>query len=143
MVYVGSNDNNIYALDLAGGMASTVTASWHLAAGFTTVRKLTVNAVSRGGSVAVSCTGRGCPFGHKIVRSARRVAEITGLLKGAHLRPGTRVAVWITAPDEPERVVTFTIRRGALPAEMKRSVAVGRPQPQMRPKEPMAGLGSF
>ena len=119
-MYVGSGngDDNVYAFDLAGGTESTLAAGWHATPGSTTVRKLTVDAVLRGGSVTVSCTGHGCPFTHKTVKNVRDAA-LAGLFAGARLRPGTGVRVTIAAPHLRERVLVFVIRHGRRPIELR------------------------
>lgn len=124
-VYAGSGDGHLYAFDLAGGLSSTVAANWQIAPGYTTVRRLTVNAMPRHAMVSVSCAGRGCPFHYRTVSVANRVAAMAGLFAKARLRPGASIGISIAAPHAPGKTMTYTIRRGAPPAEAQRCTASG------------------
>jgi hypothetical protein len=127
VVYIGSADDRLYAFDLAGGLASAVAANWHVATGYTHMRRLTVNAVPRHATVTVSCAGPGCPFAEETVRDPGRVVALANPLQTARLRPGTHVKVSIAASHAPGKVVTYTIRHKAPPEEAQLCMAsIGR-----------------
>jgi hypothetical protein len=90
-------------------LAAAVAARWTVHRTYTTVRRLQVTRAPDGATVEVVCAGRGCPF-------KERTSGLTvGALRGAKLRPGTRVQVRIDAPGMIGRVFEYTIRASKQP----------------------------
>jgi hypothetical protein len=84
---------------------------------YTKILRLTVMNVPSGGVVAVKCTGHGCPFRSRTVSvSHERDVALGGLFHGAHLYPGARIKVSVTAPNEVGKVWVLTVLSGQPPS---------------------------
>ena len=90
----------------------------------TSVRKLEVVRMPAGGRVALSCTGKGCPFRSiaPIAPNARGVALLTRNFRTAKLRPGAVVRVVISTPGAQTKTTSFTVRNRLAP---RRATATG------------------
>jgi hypothetical protein len=91
--------------------------TWSFSASFTSALELSVSPLPAHARVAVLCRGGGCPFSRRSLTSKRRKLDLEPLLKGKRLRPGARLSLQITAPDDVGEVVTFTINSGKAPTE--------------------------
>ncbi len=83
--------------------------------------------------VTVTCDGRGCPF--KLRRKTtdqHGEVSLTKLFAGRRLRQGTRVEVFVAAPNMITKVTRFDIRRGVTPSGKSLCVPVGQLTPQRR-----------
>jgi hypothetical protein len=106
-------------------IASHVSAVWHAAAKFTTVKQLTVTGIPAGATVTVRCSGKGCPFSSKSrASSGGGTTKLVGLFnfttrakKGKRARRVVsklavkdHVEIQVTAPGKIGRDVLFVIR---------------------------------
>jgi DNA-binding beta-propeller fold protein YncE len=96
---------------------------------FTTVDSLTVAGVTKAETVTLRCTGGGCPFGKKVTQHHRGQLTLTKSFAGAHLAPGAKVQVAVTAPNSVGFVRIFTIVTGALPHSANRCMPPGSSTP--------------
>ena len=96
---------------------------------FTTVDSLTVAGVTKAETVTLRCTGGGCPFGKKVTQHHRGQLTLTKSLAGAHLAPGAKVQIAVTAPNSVGFVRIFTIVTGALPHSANRCMPPGSSTP--------------
>ena len=72
------------------------------------ITRLTVGAIPAGGRLSVGCAGRGCPFAHKAFGGKSGVS-LTRLFRKAHLKPGARITVTVTAPNSVTSVTTWVV----------------------------------
>ena len=79
--------------------------------------RLSAKRVPRGAAIALTCSGRGCPFKSKrVVRSARKAKySLLAALRHRLLRPRARLDVRVTAADGSVQRRSFAIRRGKVP----------------------------
>lgn len=97
------------------------------------VRFMRVRDAVAGAQVTVTCEGRRCPF--KVERKTtdqNGEVSLTKLFKGRRLRQGTRVEVFVGAPNMITKVTRFDIRRGVTPTGKSLCVPVGQLEPQRR-----------
>jgi hypothetical protein len=100
-------------------LRSLVSTNWQFADTFTRLRALAVRNAPAGARIALSCSGRGCPFkGTKRVTVPRALAPVTlqRFFGSARLRKGTHVILAVTAPGVVGRTYTYVIKLGELPA---------------------------
>jgi streptogramin lyase len=96
----------------------------------TTFQSMTASGIPRGGQVTLKCSGQGCPFGARTQKTRGGRANLSKLLAGAHLAPGARLQIAVTAPDRIAEVVTLTIRSGAEPLQSGLCEPPGTSTPQ-------------
>jgi hypothetical protein len=89
---------------------AAVRASWRVHRAYTSVARLIVASAPAGASVEAHCQGKGCPFAS---RAAGR--NLSTLFRGARLRPGSSVQVWIDAPGTIGRAFVYAMRRSEPP----------------------------
>ena len=92
-----------------------VTARWRVGARTTTVRLLRVNGLPRRTHVRLTCAGRGCPSRAVHTTTARGKVDLTPLLRGHALRPGTRISIHLRYRSGGGATSVYTIHRGARP----------------------------
>jgi Ca2+-binding RTX toxin-like protein len=91
-----------------------VTNIWTATARYTTVNRLLVHDISpAGASVLVNCHGDGCPFARRTFPGP--TVELTPAFRGRRLSVGTRLEIFITAPEALSKYVGFTMRRTKVP----------------------------
>ncbi len=85
---------------------------------FTVFTDLYVRRASGGSTIRLRCTGRGCSFKTKLLQVKRAQAKLTlrKLVRGARLRPGTRLRISITMPKTVGVDTTLTVRNKQNPA---------------------------
>lgn len=98
---------------------------------YSTVQDLSITALPRGSQVTLFCSGRGCPFRRRVVRSRGSQVSLTGMFAGAHLAPRTRLAIAITAVNRVGKVLLLTIQSDAEPAQVVRCQPPGARGPQV------------
>jgi hypothetical protein len=93
----------------------------------TVFRRVTVRAPA-GARIAISCTGRGCPF-HERRRtvSGRALVRIAALQR--RFRPRVRLLLLVTEPGRIGKYTRITVRRGRAPARRDACVMPGGAQP--------------
>jgi len=99
-------------------VTSTIDKSLAAFIGFTLVKRLAVLNVPAGGTVTVSCRGRGCPKLKKKSTTTTKAIRRLNLLKpfrGKKLRGGAKLELRITKPGFVGRVVRYTINAKAVP----------------------------
>jgi hypothetical protein len=125
-------DDDCAGGDRAAKMPGSIKYDWTVSARRNpTVRFMRVRDALPSVHVTVTCDGRGCPF--KLRRKITdRYGEVslTKLFKGRQLRQGTRVEVFVAAPNMITKVTRFDIRRGVTPTGKSLCVPVGRLEPQ-------------
>jgi hypothetical protein len=89
---------------------ATVRASWDVHRKYTRVARLVVTRAPDGATFEVLCAGRGCPF-----RDKQAGRNLTALFRGAKLRPGARIQLWIDAPGTIGKAFVYTIRASKVP----------------------------
>jgi hypothetical protein len=98
-----------------------------LADGGARIRLLEVRGAPHVARVTVRCTGRGCPF-----RTRRRTAS-TGRVRLSRwprvLAAGTRIEVFVTAPNVIGKYTSFRIRSGKGPRRIDRCLQPGASTP--------------
>jgi hypothetical protein len=102
-----------------GLLRSLVVSSFAYGNSATGVRALVVRNAPNGARVALACSGPGCPFkSTKRFGVARDLAavELTRFFKGAHLKPGARVTVTVTANGLVGRIYGYGFRRQDIPS---------------------------
>jgi putative metal-binding protein/hemolysin type calcium-binding protein len=102
-----------------GLLRSLVVSSFAYGNSSTGVRALVVRNAPKGARVALACSGPGCPFKttkrFTVSRDLAAVA-LTRFFKGAHLKPGARVTVTVTANGLVGRTYGYAIRRQDVPS---------------------------
>jgi hypothetical protein len=127
-------DDDCVGGDQAAKMPGSVKYDWTVSArGNPKVRFMRVRDALPSASVTITCDGRGCPFTLRR-RITDRYGEVslTKLFQGRRLRQGTRVDVFVAAPNMITKVTRFDIRRGVTPTGKSLCVPVGRLEPQRR-----------
>lgn len=95
---------------------SPVTYYFTVKAGHTKVRSLTVKRIPLGGTVAVRCHGRGCPFARAVpALHGKHAIALAPLFHAAKLRVGAQIEVRITLPGAIGKVMRFAIHRRTPP----------------------------
>jgi hypothetical protein len=95
---------------------------------YTTVDLLRIPQMVSGARVQLSCQGSGCPGG-RLFRPRSRSLNLTPLFTGSQLGPGTKIELVVTATNTIGRVVAYTTRPGATPAETVRCLPPGYRKP--------------
>lgn len=118
--------------DQAAKMPGSVKYDWTVSSRTNPkVRFMRVRDALPSAQVTITCDGRGCPF-----KLRRRITDqygevsLTKLFKGRRLRQGTRVEVFVAAPNMITKVTRFDIRRGVTPTGKSLCVPLGRLKPQ-------------
>ena len=93
-----------------GRVTSPIAFSFSSGGSFSTVKTLLVTRLPAGATVTVACHGGGCPFTQRSFGHKSRV-DLAPAFGGAHLSPGTRIVIVISAPFEVSKVATFRIHR--------------------------------
>ncbi|GAA4690101.1 virginiamycin B lyase family protein [Nocardioides conyzicola] len=109
-----------------------VTTTFSVTHGSTTVIKQLRLAKLRGGeTVAITCSGKGCPFKAKTFRHLKKGQRSFGaaLWKGSKLRPGVHVSVRVTAPKAIGRSTVLTVRKGKAPRIVQACLQPGATKP--------------
>jgi hypothetical protein len=102
-----------------GLLRSLVVSSFAYGNSSTGVRALVVRNAPKSARIALACGGPGCPF-----RATKRftvprdlaAVELTRFFKGAHLKPGARVTVTVTANGLVGRTYGYGFRREDIPS---------------------------
>ena len=90
-----------------------------------------VNNVPAGATVTVTCRGKGCPFkSRRFARNRRGEAVATKAFAKRRLRPGAVVEIRITKSGTIGRVVTFKLRKRAVPRPAVQCLPAGSTRPQ-------------
>jgi hypothetical protein len=96
----------------------------------TLVRQLGVERVPAGGSVVVSCKGKGCPFTSKAAVFSGAGSYLSeGLFKKKKLKVGTVITVTVTAPQYIGKVAQFTVRKNKQPSRVTLCLPPGASAP--------------
>jgi hypothetical protein len=82
---------------------------------YTMPQSVPITGVPKGAHVTVICQGAGCPFGQRSVTPAHGAINLASVLGGAHLQPGDKVKVVVSAPGRASVTITYKIQRGAVP----------------------------
>ena len=106
----------VAAATASGFRRVRVTARWLVRRRFTRVRRLFLRGLPPGARVQLRCRGRRCAFKRRSLPTRGGMADASRRLAGMKLRPGTVLALRITAPGAPVQVLRYTIRRGKRPA---------------------------
>ena len=98
---------------------------------YTQLVALAVRPARAGSTVRVACTGRACPVRTAVRRIARNAAklDLTSLVRGRRLRPGSRLEVRVTKPGSVGVVRRLTIRAGRGPRSESLCLAPGASRP--------------
>jgi hypothetical protein len=102
-----------FALTVRGPVGSGVRAGWHVADGYTKVRRLSVSSVPAWGAVSMRCLHKGCSYHRSwpAAASGHRALNLVGGLAHRRLKPGTVIQIRIAAPYATSaKVVRYTIR---------------------------------
>ena len=106
--------------------------SWSPFARFTLVKTLKVANAPAGGTIAIRCAGKGCPFKHKKVAVHKAgTVDLTRLFNTvrpkhvAKLAPKSRIEIAVTLPGAIGRDFAFTIRKLAAPSLSTKCLAAG------------------
>jgi len=93
-------------------LTSTIGFSVDGFVGYTVFTDLFIRRARAGSAITVRCSGRGCPFKakHRKVKHNAAKVSLRKLLRGAKLRPGTKVRVAITLRRTVGIQTTFTVR---------------------------------
>jgi hypothetical protein len=110
-------------------ITSAISWEWQYQSSFTTVKQLLVTAVPSDAKVTVGCRGGHCPFAARATTHNSRV-DLTSAFAGAHLSPGARIQLLITAPASVGKVALFTIRADAAPITVMLCLPPGARTPQ-------------
>jgi hypothetical protein len=125
------------AIPVASRIAARVTYEWAVYARFTRVRRLAVVDLPAGATVAVRCSGRGCPPRRRlrpvVVSRPTPRLNLRRPFRRRELRPGAVIEVTITAPNVFGKRVRYTIRRRAVPTRRQRCLAPGTTTPARCP----------
>jgi hypothetical protein len=114
-------------------LTSTVSNTWVVNNKYGVVKRLVINDVASGATVTIRCAGKGCPFkSRRFAAGSRGTASATKAFAKSKLRIGTVLEVRITKPDAIGRVVTFTLKKRAVPKPVVRCLPVGATKPQSR-----------
>jgi Ca2+-binding RTX toxin-like protein len=99
-------------------IASTVLNGFKVSARSTRVTKLKVTDVPAGATVALTCTGGGCPKHglSKTVAEATSTLDVRKPLNGKSLKPGAKIEIRITKAQTIGQLIRFTIRRRKAPS---------------------------
>ena len=92
-----------------------IAARWRVGARTTSVRLLRVDDLPRRTHVRFTCTGRGCPSRAVHTTTARGKLDLTPLLRGHALRPGTRISIHLRYRSGRAATSIWTFHRGARP----------------------------
>jgi len=92
-----------------------ITARWRVGSRTTAVRLLRLNSLPRRTHVRLTCAGRGCPSRAVHTTTARGKVDLTPLLRGHALRPGTRISIHLRYRSGGGTTSIYTIHRGARP----------------------------
>jgi hypothetical protein len=95
------------------------------------VLKLVVEGLDRGGTAVVTCRGRGCPLARRTIRGTGRRLNLLRLVRGARLRPGTRLEVRVHEPGKTTRVRTLRFRAGKGPVDRSLCLRPGAKRPAL------------
>jgi len=95
---------------VAGRVHPMLSWTFYYTRAYTEILALTVQNAPRHSTVLVSCAGAGCPFATRAVPVSGTSANITSLLRGHHLRPGTMIAVSVRHPGWIGKRYAFKIR---------------------------------
>lgn len=126
----GTHTFAVRAIDAAGNADATpatdafevqLPASAMLRASFTHakrttgIKRLTVQRVPSGGSVAATCHGGGCPFHNaKAFKPKHQVATLTTAFKQAQMHNHARIEISVAAPAATTKVFRLTFRKPPL-----------------------------
>ncbi|HEY8501143.1 MAG TPA: hypothetical protein VIL21_00520, partial [Solirubrobacterales bacterium] len=109
-------------------LTNAIKANWKASKTHTTVKSLTVAALTTDLSLRVSCKGRGCPFRTKTIVKKAGTQNLTQLFNFtkkvngkkrkvvSKLAVGAVVEVQVNAPDQIGKAVRYTMRKGKQPA---------------------------
>lgn len=109
-------------------LTNAIKASWKPFKTHTTVKSLTVAALTTDLSLRISCKGRGCPFRTKTIVKKAGTQNLTQLFNFtkkvngqkrkivSKLAVGAVVEVQVNAPDRIGKAVRYTMRKGKQPA---------------------------
>jgi hypothetical protein len=123
--------------DCAGGDAakritSGITFSFKWNKVFTTVGFINVAKLPAGSKLKLTCKGKGCPFKTKnlsFTKATNRAALAKYFKKGkkpARLRVGTKIDVFISAPNQIGKSAAWKTRRNKIPTFKTGCLAVGK-----------------
>jgi thrombospondin type 3 repeat protein len=114
-------------------ITSTVSNFWVVNRRYGLLNRLVVNNVPAAATVTVTCRGKGCPFkSRRFKPNSRGEAVATKAFAKRRLRPGVVLEIRITKPAAIGRVVTFTLRKRAVPTPVVRCLPPGSSRPQAR-----------
>jgi hypothetical protein len=105
-------------------MTARVSAVWCVRGAVLTLRRLRVAALPARAVVRLRCTGRGCPFGSRVLARPGRPLSVPGL------RAGQTIELLITAPAHDAKLVRWRLRSSRRPAAVTRCVPLGNSRPR-------------
>jgi hypothetical protein len=91
-----------------------ITISWHWLGMHTKLRNLRFATLPRSASIAVSCSGRGCPR-HRWSARPRRSGRLVKALRGRVFRAGDRLRITISVPHKRAERAEVRIRNARRP----------------------------
>jgi putative metal-binding protein/hemolysin type calcium-binding protein len=85
---------------------------------YTLLTELSAARVPAGATIAVRCSGKGCPFRSRTtrLRSAKRKVSFKQAFKGRHLRKGTIVTLTVRAPGAIGKALVIKVRSPRKPS---------------------------
>jgi hypothetical protein len=112
---------------------STVSNVWTVNSRYGLLQRLVVNNVPAGATVTITCRGKGCPFAsRRFTRKRAGKVPATKFFAKRHLALGTVLQVRITQRGAIGRVVTFRLRKRAVPKPLVQCLPVGSSRPRAR-----------
>jgi CSLREA domain-containing protein len=91
--------------------------------------QLSVTGIPRGGKLALTCRGGGCPLAGRTFTARHGHVELTPIFKNASLRAGATLEFEVTAPNRVGYVETLVIRTGQRPTVTKLCLPPGTSRP--------------
>jgi hypothetical protein len=91
-------------------------ASFKVAGSKTTITKLALSSVPKGGKASVRCKGKGCPFRSKAAKTTAGKANLLALFKTKRtLRAKAVLEIRVTKAGSIGQVMRYAIRNGKAP----------------------------
>ena len=86
-----------------------------------------------GATVAVRCSGRGCPWARRSYKTGERGTKRIRALQQRHLRAGTEIVIRVTTPGTIGKYTRFRIRRKRAPLRSESCLMPGAAKPSPCP----------
>jgi hypothetical protein len=113
-------------------VAAKLVAAFKMTTASTKVTKLVISALRKGDKVKLTCSGQGCAFKSKAVKTVAGKANMLKMFSKQALAPKAVVMIWITRPGAIGQVVKFTMAKGKAPKRTNMCMPAGKSKAQAR-----------